>query len=122
MRHTPADAGRLIQISLLGEAIEFLPVAVFVFDETGRYVAVNEHASAITGYPRDELLKMRLGQLADDPAEAIATYRGIAEGDASEGETRVRRKDGTLVEIHFRGGETRVGGMPFYVGVAWEAA
>ena len=118
----PADAGRLIQISLLGEAIEFLPVAVFVFDDAGRYVAVNGPASEITGYSRDELLSMRLGQLADNPAEAISSYRAIAEGQASEGRTRIRRKDGSAVDISFRGGESKVGGMPFYVGVAWEAA
>lgn len=74
MTRVSADAEQLVQITLLGEAIEFLPVAVFVFDEVGRYVAVNEHASRITGYTRKELLGKRLGQLADESAVALAAY------------------------------------------------
>jgi len=122
MTRVSADAEQLVQITLLGEAIEFLPVAVFVFDEVGRYVAVNEHASRITGYTRKELLGKRLGQLADESAVALAAYREVAEGRASEASTRVRRKDGTVAELQFRGGRTTIGGIPFYVGVAWEAA
>ena len=46
----------LIQTSLLGEAIENGPVAVFVADEHGRYVAVNRAACQLLGYTREELL------------------------------------------------------------------
>ena len=46
-------AGRsepLIQMSLLGEAVEHAPVGIFVFDDEGRYVAVNAYACELLGY------------------------------------------------------------------------
>jgi len=46
----------LIQASLLGEAIEHGPVAVFVADEHGNYVAVNQAACTMLGYTRIELV------------------------------------------------------------------
>ena len=56
----------LIQASLLGEAVEHGPAAVFVADENGRYVAVNQAACALVGYSREELLSMRVADVADD--------------------------------------------------------
>jgi PAS domain S-box-containing protein len=107
-------------MSLLGEAVEYLPVAVFVFDDEGRYVAVNDYASQLLGYPREELVKLHLGELAESPREAVAAYEAVAEGREKEGRARVRRKDGSVVELRFRGGSASIGGMPFYVGVAWK--
>src|ERR1700751_4179359 len=46
----------LIQASLRGEAVEHGPAAVFVADEHGRYVAVNQAACKLVGYEREELL------------------------------------------------------------------
>jgi PAS domain S-box-containing protein len=117
-----AEAQRLIQIALLGEAIDFLPLAVFVFDEEGRYVAVNAHATELLGYTRDEFLQLRIGDLAESPATALDAYADVAAQRAHEETTRARRKDGSIVELQFRGGATVIAGMPFYVGVAWETS
>ena len=121
MTGAATGAERLVQSALLGEAIEYLPVAVFVFDDHGRYVAVNEHGAQILGYSRDELLNRRIGDLAESPAEALAAYQAVGEGREPEAEARVRRKDGSVVALRFRGAATTIAGMPFYVGVAWEA-
>ena len=43
-------APRLVQIGLLGEAVEGAPVAVLVADENGRYVAANTYACNLFGY------------------------------------------------------------------------
>src|SRR5207245_10731039 len=62
----------LIQASLLGEAIEHGPVAVFVADEHGNYVAVNQAACTMLGYTREELLALQVLDVArysDAPAE-----------------------------------------------------
>ena len=56
--HTDTAAEPLIQASLLGEAVDSGPVAVFVADEQMRYVAVNEYAASLLGYSRAELLKL----------------------------------------------------------------
>jgi PAS domain S-box-containing protein len=122
MRGVPAGAEHLIQITLLGEAIEYMPVAVFVFDDEGRYIAVNAHASTMLGYTREELLSQRLGDLAESAREAFSAYRAVAEGREAEGRTRVLRKDGRPLDVVFRGAETTIAGIPFYVAVAWEPA
>ena len=52
---TPCPTGvsePMIQASLLGEAIENAPMAAFVAEENGRYVAVNRAACAMLGYER----------------------------------------------------------------------
>jgi PAS domain S-box-containing protein len=110
----------LVQISLVGEAIDHGPIAVFVFDDDLRYVAVNEYACTLVGYTREELLALRAGALSTS-TNAIAEYAEVVRGEHEEGRTVVRRKDGTLLPLRFRARETRVAGMPFYVGVAWPA-
>jgi PAS domain S-box-containing protein len=122
MAGAAAEARRLVQIALLGEAIDLLPLAVFVFDDEGRYVAVNAHASELLGYSREELLQLRIGDLAESPTEAHEAYQEVAEQRLLAAITRARRKDGSVVELEFRGGATVIAGMPFYVGVAWEAS
>jgi PAS domain-containing protein len=57
-----ATVGRgepLLQMTLLGEAVEHAPVGIFVFDDEGRYVAANAHEGrkrrrAAVPRPRDE--------------------------------------------------------------------
>jgi PAS domain S-box-containing protein len=110
----------LVQISLLGEAIDHGPIAVFVFDDDLRYVAVNEYACRLVGYSRAELLSLRAGALSTSP-QAIDEYAEVVRGRREEGRTEVRCKDGTTLSLRFRARETRVAGIPFYVGVAWPA-
>jgi PAS domain S-box-containing protein len=112
---------RLIQIALLGEAVDHAPIAVFVFDADGHYVAVNGHACKLLGYDREEIVSRRLGELAVDPRAAMREYLAVAEGHAEEGTTCVRRGDGDEVTVRFRGSATTIAGIRFYVGVAWEA-
>jgi PAS domain S-box-containing protein len=112
---------RLIQIALLGEAVDHAPIAVFVFDADGRYVAVNGRACMLLGYDREEIVSRRIGELAVDPREAIREYLAVAEGIVDEGTTRVRRGDGEELTLRFRGAATKIAGVTFYVGVAWEA-
>jgi hypothetical protein len=50
----------------------------------------------------------------------LAAYQAVGEGRAPEAEAKVRRKDGSVVALRFRGAATTIAGMPFYVGVAWE--
>jgi PAS domain S-box-containing protein len=111
----------LLQITLLGEAVEHAPVGVFVFDDRGEYVAVNRFGCELLGYEREDVLGARVGQFAVDPAEAIRSYRTVAEGRAYEGITRVRRGDGTVGALRFRARETAIGGIKFYIGIAWPA-
>ena len=106
----------LIQASLLGEAVEHGPAAVFVADENGRYVAVNQAACSLVGYDRDELLGMRVFDLLTAGVE-LERWRAMLEQGALSGTAALRRKDGSTVEYSYVAGATTVAGMPVYVSV-----
>lgn len=108
----------LVQAGLVGEALEAGPVAVFVFGDDLRYVAVNEYACALLGYTREELLALRAGSLSV-AGDSMAEYAAVVEGRKPEGRTVLRCKDGAEIALRFRGCATRVAGMAFYIGVAW---
>ena len=119
----PVDnsARALIDTVLVGEALEHGPVAVFVFDEEGRYLAVNGMACRLLGYERDDLLSRRIGELSvQTPSEAVEAYLAAIEA-GTEATTEARHADGSVIRLHFRAASAKVAGMPVFVGVAWPA-
>ena len=112
----------LVQETLLGEALEHAPVGAIVLDENGTYLAANRLACELSGYARDELLEGGARALALDPDRVPGTMRSMANGDLRGGVAQMKRKDGTAVTCEYRVGETRSGGLPFYVVVFWERA
>lgn len=111
----------LVQETLLGEALEHAPVGAIVLDEDGRYLAANRLACELSGYTREELLEGGARSLAIDPGELPMTMARMASGELTGGVAHMRCKDGTTLACEFRVGETRSGGLPFYVVVFWEA-
>ena len=111
-------AHELVQKSLVGEAIDNGPVAVFVADDDQRYLAVNAYACELLGYDRDELLELRITDVAVNET-AVADYTGLQRAGVHTGQTVLRCKDGTELTMNFRASQTRVGGMDLYVGVCW---
>jgi PAS domain S-box-containing protein len=109
-------AERLIQASLIGEALDNGPVLVFVADEHMRYAAVNAFACDALGYTREALLGMRVTDICTYP-EAPADYAGMIGDRSQDGEAVLTRRDGTSFRIRYVAGETRVAGMPFYISV-----
>ena len=81
----------LVQKSLVGEALEHGPVAVFVADDDGRYLAVNAYACELLGYTRSELLEPARSDVAVDP-EAQANYAEMRRTGSRTGMTRLRRQ------------------------------
>ncbi len=79
------------------EYIIHAPIGVFVTDREGRYLDVNPAAERITGYTREELLQMGIGDFAADGEnqKTEQTFRDmLSTGHLSE-TMRFRRKDGT---------------------------
>jgi PAS domain S-box-containing protein len=107
----------LIQTSLLGEAVENGPAAVFVADEEGRYVAVNPAACSLLGYSREELLAMQVSDVAQDDEAADELSAMRTSGGTSIGTSVLTRKDGTSFDFTFVAGATIVAGMSVYVAV-----
>lgn len=104
----------LVQASLLGEAIDAGPALVLVADEDMNYVAVNETVCDALGYEREELLAMRVTDVAASENAAEAYARLVAEGEAA-GQGGVVRKDGSVLDIEYRASRVTVAQMTFYI-------
>jgi PAS domain S-box-containing protein len=111
-------AESLIQTALLGEAVEAGPALVFVADEEMRYIAVNQFACEALGYTREELLALRVPDIARDP-EAPAQYDEMLARGIRHGSARLTRKDGSVAGFFYRATTTTVAGLRFFVSVGF---
>ncbi|HUP32319.1 MAG TPA: PAS domain-containing protein [Gaiellaceae bacterium] len=111
-------AHEVIQKSLVGEAVEGGPVAVFVADHDGKYIAVNDYACRLLGYTREELLALSVTDVAVDE-NAAADYDELLRGRRGTGRSVLRTKDGRDVPVSFRASSTTVGGLELFVGICW---
>ena len=112
-------AAPLVQIGLLGEAVEGAPVAVLVADENGRYVAANRYACDLFGYAREELLQLRISDLVTEPDVEAHYARFVATG-FDERTVTARRKNRSEFRFHYRAGKATVAGMPYFVSIGTE--
>jgi PAS domain S-box-containing protein len=116
--HESNVAQPLVQASLIGEAIDGGPIFVFVADEEMRLVAANAFACELLGYSREELLRLKVTDIAPFP-ETPGRFAAFVAKGRQEGTFRVVRKDGTIVKIAYRAAETRVAGLTLYVSTGW---
>jgi PAS domain S-box-containing protein len=113
-------AETLIQTALLGEATDDGPALIFIADDEMRYVAVNECACRTLGYTRDELLALRVDEVAREP-EAPTQYDEMLVRGFRHGTAVLTRKDGTTVDFLYRASKTQLAGMNFFVSVGFVA-
>jgi PAS domain S-box-containing protein len=118
---TTTEALALIQTALVGEALDSGPALVFIADEDMRYIAVNQFACTELGYSRDELLALRVSDLAQEPDTAVEYDEMLARG-FRHGTALLTRKDGSTVPFFYRASKTRVAGLAFFVAVGFLAA
>ena len=110
----------LLQQALLGEAVEHLEgVAVFVWNEERRYVAVNREACLLVGLTRDELIGMPVGDMTPDGA--ADDVRRVRFGTVTDGSSTFTRRDGAVVELSWTTGHTRVAGLPYMISICRRA-
>jgi len=89
----------------LTNMLDNAPYGIFVTDGTGQYVDANPEACQMTGYMRQELLKMRVEDLRADPAEGTGTpplFKRLREEGELTSEIELRRKDGTVIPVSMR--------------------
>jgi PAS domain S-box-containing protein len=108
----------LVQSVLLGEAVEHAPVAILVADDEMRYVAANATACELLGYTREELLRLRVPDVAHYP-EAEGEFEAMMAQGELIGRTTVRVKDGSARSLRHRSAEIRIAGLAYYVAVLW---
>ena len=120
MTLTMPGAEVLIQTALLGEAVDSGPALVFVADEDMRYIAVNQSACTALGYSREELLALRVSDIAQEPGAPTEYDEMLARG-FRHGTALLTRKDGSTVTFFYRATKTRVAGLAFFVSVGFLA-
>lgn len=107
-----------MQTVLLGEAVEHAPVAILVADDEMRYVAANSTACELLGYTREELLRLRVPDVAGYP-EAEGEFEAMIASGQLAGRTVVTLKDGSRRSLCHRSSEIRIAGLEYYVAVLW---
>ena len=110
----------LIQQTLLGEAVDAGPAAVFVLDEDRRYVAVNETACRLLGYERHELLALDPAALAEQ-SEVDAGFAELGRTGRASGTIDLRTKAGEAVGVTYVASATTAARMRFWICVAFPA-
>jgi PAS domain-containing protein len=112
---TTRSAVDVAQLALLGEATECLEeIAVFVWDDDRNYVAVNQAACTLVGKTREEILRMKVGDLSPNRAQPLfdeVQTAGIHRGTM----------DGPLGKLHYVTTQTRVAGLPYMISIVWRA-
>jgi PAS domain S-box-containing protein len=106
----------LVQAGLLGEAIDAGPALVFVADEEMRFLAVNYAACDALGYDREELLGMRVSDIAADGGAADAYARMVAEGTAA-GRSTLLCRDGSRLSMDYRASQVTLAHMTVFVSI-----
>jgi len=121
-RRPPDDALAILHQTLLGEAVDHSPMLAFVADEGMRYVAVNRRACDVLGYTREELLQLRVPDVASAPSARDEFAEMLAAGFRS-GTATLRTKNGESLEFRYFASEALIAGLPFYLsfGVVVEA-
>ena len=114
-RKAPPD---IVLASLLGDGAEHAEIGMFIYDDDGKYVAVNRFGAEQLGYDRDELLSH---DVADFTAGGI-DRDVLLRLEQREGVRIVRRKDGSEKIMAFVVTPTKVGSFWFYLAVVWEIA
>jgi PAS domain S-box-containing protein len=107
-----------IQQYLIYDALDRGPALIFIADDDMRYLAVNETACDALGYTREEILGLRVTDVAVAP-EADETYQQMKAARWHLGVTPIRAKDGTVFQFSYRAEEIKVAGMPYYVSIGF---
>jgi len=114
-RTAPPD---VVLQSLLGDGAEHAEIGLFIYDDDGKYLAINRYGADLLGYDRSELLAHDVGDFTDGGID-----RDLLLGQERRECTRiVQRKDGTRKTVAFVVTPTQVGSFWFYLAVVWELA
>ena len=93
--------------------------AIFLSDETGRFIDVNSAACESLGYDREELLKMSNKEV-DVDSRGCGAFMKVRDGLAKETvfEVNQKRKDGTLVPVEISGKVIDCDGSRIFMAIA----
>jgi PAS domain S-box-containing protein len=106
----------VVHTALLGEGADCAEIGVAIYDDDGRYVAVNARACEMLGYTRDELLTHDVGDFTEGGVDRAI----LKSPDRREGARLVRRKDGHFLAVAFVVTPTKIANIGFNLSMFWE--
>jgi PAS domain S-box-containing protein len=118
--HVSGLAQPLVQQTLLYDALDNSHFLIFVADDRMQYLAVNATACELLGYTREELLSMRVTDVAVDD-DAPGAFRELLSNGSHQGLTHVRASDGTLLPFSYNASEIHIAGLPYYLSIGFVA-
>jgi PAS domain S-box-containing protein len=107
-----------IQQYLLYDALDRSSALVFVADDEMNYLAVNARACEVLGYTREEMLTLRVTDVAV-AVEAPTLYRKMVRERTQQGDVELRTKDGAMLPFIYDASEVSVAGMRYWVSVGF---
>jgi PAS domain S-box-containing protein len=118
METTPRDVSNreLIAPALLGDGAECAEMGISIYDDDGKYVAVNRYACELLGYGRDELLDHDVADFTPSGIDRSV----LLTPKRREGVRLVTCKDGSIVPVAFVVTPTLVSGIAFYISAWWK--
>ena len=93
--------------------------AIFLNDETGKFMDVNSAACELLGYSKEELLKLSNMEIDADP-RGYEAFKKVRNGLTDEAvfEVNQQRKDGTLVPVEISGKSFEIGDRKLFLAIA----
>jgi len=93
--------------------------AIFLSDETGKFVDANQAACESLGYSKEELLKLTIGEIDAESTEYEA-FQKVRNSIEKESIFRVnqQRKDGTILPVEITGGVLNIGAKRIFLAIA----
>jgi PAS domain S-box-containing protein len=102
--------------ALIGEAGECATIGISVYDDDGRFVALNKKAEELLGYPRDELITRDVASFTDGGIDRAVLLRS----EVREGVRLIQREDGSSLPVAFVVAPTRIANLDFFIALWWE--
>ncbi|MCD6117094.1 PAS domain S-box protein [bacterium] len=89
--------------------------AIFIADSESKFIDVNNAAVVLTGYSREDFLKMTIPDLHEE--EDLEAYRKyfhrIISGESLVSEAKLLRKDGTKIDVEFSNKPIIINGITY---------
>lgn len=98
-----ALVGERVGVRQIADRLESVPVAVLVVDDSGRYIGANYRACELTGYSREELLSLSVGDVThpNDFAAMERLWRAFERTRHQSGRYTIVRKDGATLKVDY---------------------
>ncbi len=119
--HGPAHAEihPALDISVFRQMADMSNDAFYLCDITGRFLYVNDRASALNAYTREEMLELSVPDINPEfPPERLAAFVAtMGQGSVPPFETISKRKDGAIMPVEISVARLDVDGVAYMFGV-----